>query len=79
MRHISNTYSFLEEVMLDLLKRLGAIDSDEALVLALEGQRLLERWGTARFEDGGRRETTEALKEFNRRALDYLQKIGPGG
>lgn len=74
MRFMSNTYSFLEAVVLDLVERLAQENSDEALVLSLEGQRLFERWGRVKHEDGGRKEITEELKAFNRRALNYLQQ-----
>lgn len=77
MRHISNTYSFLEEIVLDVIARLSRIDSDQALVLVLEGQRLLERWLRARHEDGGRHAITEDLKAFMKRGLDFLAKREP--
>lgn len=74
MRNISNTYSFVEEIVLDILDRLNKLDTDEALVLALEGQRLLERWSRTNPVNQGRNAATEALKDFNRRALDYLTR-----
>lgn len=73
MRFISGTYTFLEAIIVDLLERLSKVDSDEALVLALEGRRLFEYWANVKQEDGGRKEVTESLTDFNRRALDYLQ------
>lgn len=74
MRNISNTYSFVEEIVLDVLDRLNKLDTDEALVLALEGQRLLECWSRTNPVNQGRNAATEALKDFNRRALDYLTR-----
>ena len=74
MRNISNTYSFVESIVLDILDRLNAIDSDEALVLALEGQRLFEKWCRANPVNRGREKATEDLKAFNKKALDFLQR-----
>lgn len=73
MRNISNTYSFLQAIVLDVLERLQEDGSDLALVLALEGQRLFEMWQNAGPTHGSRDAITEELKEFNKRALDFLQ------
>jgi len=75
MRNISNTYSFIETIVLDLINRLNLIDSDEALVLALEGQRLFEKWVHTNPVNHGREQATEDLKTFNNKALDYLQRM----
>jgi len=73
MQNISNTYSFLQAIVLDLLKRLRSDGSHLATVLALEGQDLFDKWVSTDPSDGGREAITEELKRFNKRALDYLQ------
>lgn len=73
MQHISNTYSFLQAVVLDLLRRLRNDGSHLAIVMALEGQDLFDQWVSTDPSDGGREAITESLKKFNKQALDYLQ------
>ena len=70
MRHISNTYSFLQSIVLDVLDRLQEDGSHLALMLAGEGRQLFDAWQNAK---GARDEITEQLKAVNKRALDYLQ------
>lgn len=69
MRTLSNTYSFLEEIVSDILARLLEDGSPEAIDLMVEGRALLDTWLSA----DDRSESTEALKAFSKRALDWLQ------
>ena len=73
MQHISNTYSFLQAIVLDVLDRLHADGSVLAGVLETEGRDLFALWQSADPSNGGREAVTEGLKSFNKRALDYLQ------
>jgi hypothetical protein len=73
MQYISNTYSFLQAIVLDLLQRLRNDGGHLARVLALEGQDLFDKWVSTDPTDGGRESITEDLKRFNKKALDYLQ------
>lgn len=69
MRTLSNTYAFLEDVVSDILARLLEDGSPEAIELMVEGRALLDAWTTA--DDRG--PITEALKDFSKRGLDWLQ------
>lgn len=74
MKKLSGTYSFLESVMLDILERLRSDGTDPALALALEGHALLEKWVYANPSNGDRSAIAAQLTEFNKRALDWIQK-----
>lgn len=73
MRYLSNTYSFLQAVVLDVLERLREDDSSVARILEAEGRDLFALWESVDPSNGGRDAVTENLKAFNKRALDYLQ------
>lgn len=75
MQSISATYTFLRDIVLDVLKRLDADGSSLARLLETEGRDLLDEWQEA--TPGSRNMITDSLKEFNRRALDYLQGSVP--
>lgn len=74
MKKSSGTYSFLEDVTLDVLERLRSEGSDEALALVLEGHKLLETWTFADPTGGDRSAAAGALTDFTKSALDLLQK-----
>lgn len=73
MKTISNTYSLVESIILDVLDRLQEDGSDEALDLALQGHKLFESWSKTNPANGGRDAVVEQMKDFNRQALDFLQ------
>ena len=72
MRHISGTYTFLQDMVLDILGRLVANGSDKAMVMWHEGSELMSMWSCADPVNGGRSDATSKLVEFNQRALDLL-------
>lgn len=74
LKKASGTYSFLEDITLDVLERLRAEGSDQAFNLALEGHKLLETWTFADPAGGDRSAAAGALTDFTKKALDLLQK-----
>ena len=72
MKYVSNTYALVESMLLDIIERLKANGSDEALSLAIHGQNLLDTWDRTDPVNGGRDQIIEAMKAHNRLALDYL-------
>lgn len=71
MRRVSSTYSFVDEAIHELLERLAAENTEEAVDLAHEGTRLIAERSSASASDT-RRAATESLSVWHKMAIDYL-------
>lgn len=73
MKHSSGSHNFLQAVVLDVLERLRDDGSTLAGVLEAEGRGLFALWQATDPSSGDRKAVTASLRDFNKRALDYLQ------
>ena len=77
MRKLSGTYSVLEDLILDILDRLGRRGDTGSDVLCSEGMLIMHRWRTLDPLDERRLALFEEMKDYTKRALDHLEKHTP--
>ncbi len=74
MRHISNTYSLLEDIMNNLVDKLEGLGDPKAKDMAKEGRSLLREWREAEADSPQRRAASVSINIFQRAAVLQLVK-----
>lgn len=75
-RAASSTFPLVESLVRDALAKVSQRDGSAGLVA--EGVELLDRWRSTDSLSHEREEAARELREFHRRALDFLAGTGQG-
>lgn len=78
MRRISGTYSMLENLVRELVKRMEEIGTEESLKVAERGRSCLHRWIMAEPDTAERRDASVDMNIFQKDALLVLMKKRQG-
>jgi hypothetical protein len=71
-RAASSTFPLVESLVRDVLAKIALSERAGAPGLVAEGVELLERWRETESLSHEREEAARELKDFNRKALDFL-------
>lgn len=78
LRAASSTFPLVESMVRDVLAKIALSERAGAPGLVVEGVDLLERWRQTESLSHEREEAARELKEFNRKALDFLAGVQDG-
>lgn len=75
LRAASSTFPLVEGMVRDVLAKIALSERAGAATLVAEGVDLLEHWRKTESLSQERQDAARELKEFNRKALDFLAGV----
>lgn len=78
LRAASSTFPLVESLVRDVLAKIALSERAGAVTLVAEGVELLDHWRETESLSHEREEAARELREFHRKALDFLAGIQDG-